>query len=205
MNINFFADTICGWCFIGHRNLNSALKKFPKIKFKIKHIPFQLNPDMPAEGILREKYLDIKFGGRNNAVPMYENMRIKAKESGIILNLDKIKKTPNTILSHLLIILSEQYNLENVIKEKIYQSYFVEGLDIGDKNILSNIAEETSIKKETFEKLITQENINKINEKVKFAKDKKVFGVPYFEIGKDFVSGAKNSIELEKIIKTNLN
>ena len=159
MNINFFADTICGWCFIGHRNLNSALKKFPKIKFKIKHIPFQLNPDMPAEGILREKYLDIKFGGRNNAVPMYENMRIKAKESGIILNLDKIKKTPNTILSHLLIILSEQYNLENVIKEKIYQSYFVGGLDIGDKNILSNIAEETSIKKETFEKLITQENI----------------------------------------------
>ncbi|KRO56108.1 MAG: dithiol-disulfide isomerase [Pelagibacteraceae bacterium BACL5 MAG-121015-bin10] len=205
MNINFFADTICGWCFIGHRNLNSALKKFPKIKFKIKHIPFQLNPDMPAEGILREKYLDIKFGGRNNAVPMYENMRIKAKESGIILNLDKIKKTPNTILSHLLIILSEQYNLENVIKEKIYQSYFVEGLDIGDKNILSNIAEETSIKKETFEKFITQENINKINEKVKFAKDKKVFGVPYFEIGKDFVSGAQNSIELEKIIKTNLN
>ncbi|KRO59722.1 MAG: dithiol-disulfide isomerase [Pelagibacteraceae bacterium BACL5 MAG-120705-bin12] len=205
MNINFFADTICGWCFIGHRNLNSALKKFPKIKFKIKHIPFQLNPDMPAEGILREKYLDIKFGGRNNAVPMYENMRIKAKESGIILNLDKIKKTPNTILSHLLIILSEQYNLENVIKEKIYQSYFVGGLDIGDKNILSNIAEETSIKKETFEKLITQENINKINEKVKFAKDKKVFGVPYFEIGKDFVSGAQNSIELEKIIKTNLN
>ncbi len=77
-------------------------------------------------------------------------------------------------MSHLLIILSEQYNLENVIKEKIYQSYFVEGLDIGDKNILSNIAEETSIKKETFEKLITQENINKINEKVKFAKDKKV-------------------------------
>ena len=205
MNINFFADTICGWCFIGHRNLNSALKKFPKIKFKIKHIPFQLNPDMPAEGILREKYLDIKFGGRNNAVPMYENMRIKAKESGIILNLDKIKKTPNTILSHLLIILSEQYNLENVIKEKIYQSYFVEGLDIGDKNILSNIAEETSIKKETFEKFITQENINKINEKVKLAKDKKVFGVPYFEIGKDFVSGAQNSIELEKIIKTNLN
>ena len=108
-------------------------------------------------------------------------------------------------MSHLLIILSEQYNLENVIKDKIYQSYFVEGLDIGDKNILSNIAEETSIKKETFEKLITQENINKINEKVKFAKDKKVFGVPYFEIGKDFVSGAQNSIELEKIIKTNLN
>ena len=46
MKINVFADTICGWCFIGHRNLNTALKKFPRVKFDIKHIPFQLNQDM---------------------------------------------------------------------------------------------------------------------------------------------------------------
>jgi len=205
MNINFFAETIYEWSFIGHRNLNNALKKFPKIKFNIKHIPFQLNPDMPPEGILREKYLEIKFGGKINAAPMYENMRIKAKESGIIINLDGIKKTPNTVLSHLLIILSEQYNLENLIKEKIYQSYFINGLDIGDKNILSNIAEESSIKKENFEKFITEENINTINEKIKLANDRQIHGVPYFEIGKNFVSGAQSSVELERIIKTNLN
>ena len=59
MKINVFADTICGWCFIGHTNLNNALKKFSSIKFDIRHIPFQLNPDMPAEGISREKYLEI--------------------------------------------------------------------------------------------------------------------------------------------------
>jgi len=118
MKVNVFADTICGWCFIGHRNLNTALKKFPKVKFDIKHVPFQLNPDMPAEGISRDKYLEIKFGGKDYAAPMYENMRLKANESGINLNLDKIKKTPNTVLSHLLIILSEQFNLQNKIKEK---------------------------------------------------------------------------------------
>jgi len=64
IKINVFADTICGWCFIGHKNLNTALKKFPNVKFDIKHIPFQLNPDMPTEGILRDKYLEIKFGGK---------------------------------------------------------------------------------------------------------------------------------------------
>ena len=37
MKINVFADTICGWCFIGHSNLNSALKKFSNIKFDIHH------------------------------------------------------------------------------------------------------------------------------------------------------------------------
>ena len=55
MKINVFADTICGWCFIGHRNLNTALKKFPKVKFDIKHVPFQLNPDMPIKGISRDE------------------------------------------------------------------------------------------------------------------------------------------------------
>ena len=93
MEINIFADTICGWCYIGHKNLNKAIKKFPNIKFEIKHIPFQLNPDMPLEGIARDKYLEIKFGGKKFAEPMYENMKLKAKESGMNFNLDKIKKT----------------------------------------------------------------------------------------------------------------
>ena len=71
---------------------------------------------------------------------MYENMKLKANESGIDLNLDKIKKTPNTVLSHLLIILSEQFNLQNEVKEKIYQSYFIDGFDIGDIDVLVDIA-----------------------------------------------------------------
>ena len=172
MKINVFADTICGWCFIGHKNLNKALKNFPNIKFDIRHNPFQLNPDMPAEGIPRDKYLEIKFGGKDYAAPMYENMRLKAKESGMNFNLDKINKTPNTVLSHLLIILSEQFNLGNEIKEKIYQSYFIDGLDIGNLDILIEIAKQNNIPKNEF---------------------------------KDFISGAQSPIQLESVIKSNLN
>ena len=205
MKINIFADTICGWCFIGHTNLNKTLKKFPNIKFDIRHVPFQLNPDMPNEGIHREKYLEIKFGGKDNAAPIYENMKFKAKESGINLELDKIKKTPNTVLSHLLIILSEQFNLQNEIKEKIYQSYFIDGLDIGDINILLNIAKEFNIQENDFKNFIDNDNIEKINSKISIAREKNISGVPFFEIGKDFISGAQSSIQLENVIKANLN
>ena len=205
MKINVFADTICGWCFIGHTNLNNALKKFPKIKFDIRHVPFQLNPDMPTEGISREKYLEIKFGGKDFAAPMYENMRLKAKESGINFILEKIIKTPNTVLSHLLINLSEKFNLQNEIKEKIYQSYFIDGLDIGDINILINIAKQNNISENTFKDFINEKNIENINSKILVAKEKDISGVPFFEIGKDFISGAQSSIELENVIKSNLN
>ena len=205
MKIKVFADTICGWCFIGHTNLNSALKKFPNTKFNIHHVPFQLNPDMPAEGISRDKYLEIKFGGKDFAAPMCENMKLKAKESGMNFKLDKIEKTPNTVLSHLLINLSEQFNLQNEIKEKIYQSYFINGLDIGDVNILINIAKQNNISENVFKDFINDENIKNVNSKILVAKEKQINGVPFFEIGKDFISGAQSSIQLESVINSNLN
>ena len=205
MKINIFADTICGWCFIGHTNLNNALKKFSNIKFDIKHIPFQLNPDMPTKGISREKSLEIKFGAKDYAAPMYENMRLKAKESGINFNLDKINKTPNTVLSHLLIVLSEQFNLGNEIKEKIYQSYFIDGLDIGNLDILIEIAKQNNIPEKEFKDFINEKNIELVNSKISDAREKNIYGVPFFEIGKDFISGAQSSIQLESVIKSNLN
>lgn len=205
MKINVFADTICGWCFIGHTNLNEALKKFPNLKFDIHHTPFQLNPDMPTEGISRDKYLEIKFGGKDYAASMYENMKLKAKESGLNFNFEKIKKTPNTVLSHLLINLSKQFNLQNEIIEKIYKSYFIDGLDIGDINILTNIAKENNIPENVFTNFINDKNTENINSKILIAKEKGINGVPFFEIGKDFISGSQSSIQLENVIKSNIN
>ena len=204
MKINIFADTICGWCFIGHTNLNNAIKKFPDTKFEISHTPFQLNPEMPTEGITRDKYLQIKFGGKDNANPMYENMKLKAQEAGIIFNLNKIKKTPNTVLSHLLIILSKKFNLQNQIKEKIYQSYFIDGLDIGDINILTNIAKQNNISEKVFRDFINEESIKKVNSKITLAKEKGISGVPFFEIENEFISGAQSVLQLESVIKSNL-
>ena len=205
MKINVFADTIWGWCFIGHTNLNEALKKFPNFKFDVHHTPFQLNPDMPTEGISRDKYLEIKFGRKDYAASMYENMKLKAKESGLHFNFEKIKKTPNTVLSHLLINLSKQFNLQNEIIEKIYKSYFIDGLDIGDVKILINIAKENNIPENVFTNFINDRNTENINSKILIAKEKGINGVPFFEIGKNFISGSQSSIQLENVIKSNIN
>ena len=160
---------------------------------------------MPAEGIPRDKYLEIKFGGKDYATPMYENMRLKAKEYGMNFNLDKINKTQNTVLSHLLIILSEQFNLGNEIKGKIYQSYFIDGLDIGNLDILIEIAKQNNIPENEFKDFVNEKNIELVNAKISDAREKNINGVPFFEIGKDFISGAQSSIQLESVIKSNLN
>ncbi|MDB9820959.1 DsbA family oxidoreductase [Candidatus Pelagibacter sp.] len=204
MKIKVFADTICGWCFIGQARLNVTLKKFPKTKFEVEHAPFQLNPDMPKEGIERSKYLEIKFGGKEFAQPMYDRMTEEANKEDLNFNLDKIKKTPNTVFSHLLIELAKQNNLQNEIKEKIYQSYFIEGLDIGDKKILINIGKEFNINANTINDFFNSKNIEKVNSYISLAKEKEINGVPFFEIGANFISGAQSSANLEGIIRSNL-
>ncbi|MDB4192809.1 DsbA family oxidoreductase [Candidatus Pelagibacter sp.] len=204
MKIKIFADTICGWCFIGQTRLNNTLKIFPKTKFEIEHIPFQLNPDMPKEGIERNKYLEIKFGGKEFAQPMYDQMTNEAKKEDLNFNLDKIKKTPNTVFSHLLIKLAEQSNVHNEIKEKIYHSYFIEGLDIGDKEILINIGKEFNINVDVINNFFNLKNIEEVNSYISVAREKEINGVPFFEIGIDFISGAQSSTNLESAIKSNL-
>ena len=205
MKIKVFADTICGWCFIGQTKLNKALKNFPKTTFEIEHVPFQLNPDIPKDGIERSKYLEIKFGGKEFAQPMYDRMTEEANKEGLKFNLDNIKKTPNTVLSHLLIKLAELTNVQNEVKERVYQSYFIEGLDIGDKKILTNIGKEFNIKEEMINNFFNLENIENVNSYVAIARGREINGVPFFEIGKDFISGAQSSQNLENAIRTNLN
>jgi len=204
MIIKVFADTICGWCFIGQAKLNNALKNFCETKFKIEHIPFQLNPDMPQEGIERDQYLKAKFGGKEFAQPMYDHMIEEAKKEDLNFNLNNIKKTPNTVLSHLLIKLAEQTNMQNQVKEKIYHSYFIEGLDIGNKEILINIATEFDIKESEVNNFFNPDNVEKVNSYISIAKEKGINGVPFFEIGKDVISGAQSSANLETLIKANL-
>ena len=204
MKINVFSDTICGWCFIGDVRLNKVLKSFPKTKFEIQHVPFQLNPDMPKDGIERNKYLEIKFGRKEFAQPMYDRMAEEAKKENLNFNLDNIKKTPNTVFSHLLIKIAEQTGVQNEIKEKIYQSYFIEGLDIGNKEILISIGKEFNIEEDVINNFFSPNNAKEINSYISVAKKNEINGVPFFEIGKDFVSGAQSSTSLESLIKANL-
>ena len=205
MIIKVFADTICGWCFIGQAKLNKALKNFPKTKFEIEHVPFQLNPDMPPEGIERDQYLKIKFGGKEFAQPMYDRMTEEANKEGLNFNLNNIKRTPNTVSSHLLIKLAELTNVQNQLKEKIYQTYFIDGLDIGEKEVLIKIGKDFGIQEDVINNFFNPDNVEKVNSYIGVAKEKEINGVPFFEIGNDVISGAQSTANLEAIIKANLN
>ena len=206
MKIKVFADTICGWCYIGHSRLLRALKNFENISFDLEHGPFQLNPDMPKKGISRLDYLKHKFGSKDAAQPMYDSMTSEALKEDLKFNLDKISVTPNTNLSHILTKLAFSKKIGHQVLSEIYDAYFSKGADIGNADILIEIGKSQSMgEKEIIDSFSSEEETNNVNKNDNIARSMGINGVPFFEINnKTYVSGAQSTTNLIEAIKANL-
>jgi predicted DsbA family dithiol-disulfide isomerase len=140
VRIDIVADVTCPWCYIGKRRLDRALAMRPDIAAKRVWRPFQLNPELPRDGLPRELYLQIKFGLGRNAVRVHANIAAAGREEGIDFAFDEIHRTPNTINAHRLIALAGRDGGEDEMVEALFRGYFVEALDIGDIEVLAMIA-----------------------------------------------------------------
>ena len=202
-----FSDTICGWCYIGKERLKQALREVGGNGIKVTNLPFQLNPDMPMEGMDRIQYIKKKFGSIENAKPMYDNMILQGQQENLEIKLDKIKKTPNTVKSHLLIDYAKLNKVENEVIDSIFESYFFKAKDIGDENVLLEIGKKHDLDIKGLEKFITQkENLQKIDKLDTIAKQMGISGVPFYIFNdKISISGAETMENLTKAINKSLN
>jgi predicted DsbA family dithiol-disulfide isomerase len=145
MRIDVVSDVICPWCYIGKRRLASALRQCPEAAVEILWHPFQLNPDMPPEGMARERYIAAKFGGGQHASRIYQNVTDVGATVGIPFHFERIRVTPNTRDAHRLIRRATDAGDADAVVEALFNAYFIEGRDIGDRATLAEIAEEAGL------------------------------------------------------------
>tara|TARA_B110000444_G_scaffold236608_1_gene248627 strand:+ start:2088 stop:2714 length:627 start_codon:yes stop_codon:yes gene_type:complete len=144
MKIKVVSDTICPWCYIGKRNFDLALKQVPDIKVSFEYSTFQLDPNMPHEGVDRNNYVSKKFN-ENEYNDIKDNIKNEAIKCGISNINNTIKRIPNTFNSHRLIYWSKENNFQLETVEMIFKSYFEESKDIGDIDLLVDIAEKVGL------------------------------------------------------------
>lgn len=141
MLIDVISDTICPWCYIGKRRLEAALAQRPEIEFEAVWRPFQLNPDMPAEGTDRDAYIDAKFGGRDRAKKIYERIADVGRQEGLEFDIGQQKRLPSTVDSHRLNHWALTAGVQDEVVELLFEKYFILGDDIGDPEVLVSVAE----------------------------------------------------------------
>jgi predicted DsbA family dithiol-disulfide isomerase len=140
LRIDIVLDVICPWCFIGKRRLEKAMALRPEVTAEIAWRPFQLNPDMPVQGMARQDYLAAKFGGAQHAGRIYQTVGDAGTTVGIAFAFDRIRRTPNTRDAHRLVRHAEQAGLADALVECLFKAYFIEGGDVGDRAVLAELA-----------------------------------------------------------------
>lgn len=193
MNIDIFSDTVCPWCYIGKGRLERALAERPDIHATVRWRAFQLNPQMPADGMDRKRYLALKFGGATRAQELYETIRQVGAGEGIAFQFDAIARTPNTVDSHRLLRHAEGQAADGALAELLFKAYFLEGQDIGDQAVLAGIAEKAGLDRTEAETFLASDALSEdIQAEDRFARRLGIAGVPCFIIeGKYALSGAQ--------------
>jgi predicted DsbA family dithiol-disulfide isomerase len=141
--IDVVSDVVCPWCFIGKRHLEAALAGLPEAAgAKVRWHPFELNPDLPAEGVDRKGYLEAKFGGPARAAEIYARVREAGVRAGLDFDFDAIVRQPNTRDAHRLIAWAQSRGDAGTLVERLFRAYFQEGRYVGDRDTLAALAAE---------------------------------------------------------------
>jgi len=196
LSIDIVSDVVCPWCYIGKRRLEAALELYrqrrpdappPAVTFH----PFELNPDMPREGIPRADYIAKKFGARGYSA--HDRLVHAGAQLGIAFAFDKIERQPNTLAAHALIESGRAHGVQGAVKEALLKAFFVDGVDLSDTETLVRIAAGAGLERKHAEAALADENVRgAVAEEEAKARAMGVNGVPFFIFNKKLaVEGAQ--------------
>jgi predicted DsbA family dithiol-disulfide isomerase len=191
MRIDVFSDVVCPWCFVGKRRLEQALAAAKVTDAEVHWHAFQLNPDLPPEGVDRRQYLEAKFGP--DAVErIHARLDEAGKGAGIEFQFDRIERSPNTLDAHRLLWLSGTQDRQDALKEALLRAYFLEGRDVGDRAVLAEVARQAGIEADVPAWLASDAGIREVREDLQQAARLQISGVPFFIFeGRLALSGAQ--------------
>jgi predicted DsbA family dithiol-disulfide isomerase len=139
--IEVASDVVCPWCYIGKRRLEKALALLDgEVQPEIRWLPFQLNPEMPKQGISREEYRKAKFGSIERSRGLDARVAAEGEGEGIAFAFERMQRTPNTTAAHQLIDLAQKQGKGTAVVDALFKAYFEDARDIGDAAVLAEIA-----------------------------------------------------------------
>ena len=191
--VDIVSDTICPWCYIGKRRFERALALSGRNDVAISWRPFQLNPDMPAEGMTRDDYVRAKFGGGDRPRQIYQAIAESGREAGIEFQFSRIRRTPNTVLSHRLVHWSAKNERQDEVVGELFRAYFEDGLDIGDLDVLVECASRAGLDAVLTRRFLqSDDGRQEVVASDVYARRLGINGVPCFIVNRKYaVSGAQ--------------
>jgi predicted DsbA family dithiol-disulfide isomerase len=204
LDISIVSDAICPWCYVGKRRFEKALALLgPDFRARVTWRPFELNPDMPKEGIPRNEYRMRKFGSLEYSQQLDAQVAAGGAQEGIEFRHDRMLRTPNSFNAHRLIWLAGREGVQYALVEILFRAYFTDGRDVGDFDTLAELAAEAGMdpaRVRTF--LEGQEGADDVRRDEAVAQPAGISGVPAFIAnGYLLFSGAQRPDAIAQVLR----
>jgi predicted DsbA family dithiol-disulfide isomerase len=196
ITIDVVSDVVCPWCYIGKRRLEKAMDQLSEhYDFEVAYQPFELNPDMPKEGVNQKEYLSKKFGGEARYDQITSQTTQTAAAEGLKFDFSKQKISPNTRDAHRIILLSKEEGKQPETNEAYMKAYFEEGVDLSKKENLVATAVKAGLPEEkVIAWLDSDKGLSEVELSEQINHQRGISGVPFFIINNKYgVSGAQPS------------
>jgi predicted DsbA family dithiol-disulfide isomerase len=193
VTLDIWSDIVCPWCLIGRRRLTRALAAEPPGSVLVRWHAFQLQPDIPVEGVDATEYFEAKFGGAERMRQLQSHVAAEAAKEGLELRFDLQRRAPNTLLAHRAIKLAPD---PDAALEALFTGHFERGEDIGDRDTVLRLVEGLDA-----DALDLGEGADEVALDLQTATEIGVTGVPFFVAGgRAALSGAHEPELLRKLI-----
>ena len=196
MNIDIWSDVRCPFCYIGKKKFEKALEKFPhKDSIKINWKSFQLDPSLKTQPDVspKEHFANQKGISIPQVEGMYQHVINGAKDVNLEFNLEK-SVVANSFNAHRLIQLAKTKNLGNEIEEELFKAQFIDGKNIDDTEILSELGVSIGLDENEVKEVLDSDAFSKeVQRDEAEARSIGVGGVPFFVLDNKYaVSGAQS-------------
>ena len=193
LTIDVVGDVVCPWCYLGEKRLEMALKEAPQ-RVALRWRPYQLDPTIPEGGLDRAEYMAKKFGGGGRLKTIHDTLVRLGAEVGLSFAFERIERTPNTLDAHRLVRWGDSMGVQDKIVDRLFRAYFVEGRDIGDRAVLTDIAAGCGLDAGIVKTLFSEgADIEAVRQEIDVARAIGVSGVPFFIFaGRFAVPGAQD-------------
>ena len=203
MKIEIWSDIMCPFCYIGKRQLETALAIFPNDNFEIEWKSFQLDPTIKSEPdtdvytfLAERKGMSVE-----QSKEMHKSVAERAKSVGLDYNFD-IAVISNSLNAHRIIQLAKTKNIGDRMEEIFFKAYFTDGEDLNNGLTLIKLGNQAGLEESEVREVLESDDLflKEVQSDIKEAGEIGVQGVPFFVFDRKYaISGAQ---PVESFVKT---